>query len=49
MVELMPRNIHGPGIAAVAAVALLLVVAVGGLLGWSLAGIFCGAARLLIR
>jgi hypothetical protein len=35
--------------AALAVVAMLLGLVVGGLLGLSLAGVCCGASRLLIR
>lgn len=52
MVQEMPRQAHiaGAGILVVfGLVAIAVLVAGSQLLGWSLVGIACGAARLLIR
>ena len=41
---------HVPtGLALIGCVVVILLLVVGGVVGWSLAGIACGASRLLFR
>jgi hypothetical protein len=52
MVERMPGRLHHPSLIVVVVLALVAVVALASgavFLGSSLAGISCGAARLIVR